>query len=205
MDYQTTIKAKREAVQQSKTDQQQRDELAATVVKAVTDKGVKLYAQIDARTDAAELAALHAVEAAITKLQALEAASQASSDKLLASIAAALKTMDVKPVVHVPQQLPPRIDFGPLQRTIEQYFQPESETDSGIDLDCYKAQDMTESETVQYVGFLNPQGDWYIIENDIKANSMRYLFGSGNYAKAFARAASYKYKLLNEAIPHATA
>lgn len=198
MDYQTTIKAKRDAVAQAQTDQKQQDALASTVVNAITEKGVRVYAQIDAKADAEELTVLNDITAALTQLQKLEESGKVSGDKLLADVIQAIKKIDIKPIVNVPRQLPPQVDFTPLQRTIEQCFKPDES--ARLDLDDYKAQDIKDGDTVQYVGFLNPQGNWYIIENDIQVNSMRYVFGSGGYAKAFKKAAQYQYKLLDEAI-----
>lgn len=75
------------------------------------------------------------------------------------------------------------------------------EREEVVDLDSYKAQDINNSnKNLQYVGFVNPEGKWYIIENDIKGNHLRYIFGNSDYKKAFEQAAQYKYLLLDEAI-----
>jgi hypothetical protein len=110
----------------------------------------------------------------------------------LSAVVDAIKAIELTPNVEV--------DFGPLQDTIKEHFPAPETEDKRLDLSCYRAQDITEDENKQYVGFLNTQGDWYIVENDIKGNSMRYVFGTGSYAKAFKKAASYQYKLLNEAV-----
>jgi hypothetical protein len=38
------------------------------------------------------------------------------------------------------------------------------------------------------------------VENRVKENTLRYIFGTGGYAKAFAKAARFEYKLLDEAV-----
>jgi DNA repair ATPase RecN len=188
--YQDIIKAKRDQTTQTKQEQAQRDELAQTVIRAITDKGIKLEAQVDTKTDEAELAALKDVQTAIEKLQALESDGNSSTNKLLSDVLRAVRAI-------VPAQKQP-IDFKPLQDTIKQYFDT-NDTDT-LDLDDYKAQDLSDGDNIQYVGFLNPAGKWYIIENDLKKNTLRYVFGSGKYSDAFKKAASYDYKLLNEAV-----
>lgn len=122
-----------------------------------------------------------------------------------------LKLDVAAPIINVPEakvtvKAPAvTVDLKPLQDTIKEYFTPPQTEEYKLDLDCYRAQDITDDGSKQYVGFVNPDGGWYIIENDIKANSMRYVFGVGNYAKAFKNASSYQYQLLNEAVASATA
>lgn len=103
------------------------------------------------------------------------------------------------PIVNVPKQPAPIVnvpqaDFSPITEAIAGLKE-----EKGIDLDCYRAHDLKDGD-IQYIGFLNPDGDWYIIENDVKKNALRYVFGTGNYTQAFKKAASYKYELLSEAI-----
>ncbi len=117
-------------------------------------------------------------------------------------LVAAVKSIKVSPVVNVPALKPPVVnvdapDLSPLQATMREVFQPKAEK---LDLECFRAQDITDDGDIQYVGFLNPEGDWYIIENNVVSNSMRYAFGSGDYSKAFARASTFDYQLLNEAV-----
>lgn len=189
MSYQDIIKAKRDQTAQTKQEQSHRDEMAQTVIQAITDKGIKLEAQVETKTDEAELAALKDLQTAVEKLQTLESDGNSNTNKLLSDVVQAVRAI-------VPAQKQP-IDFKPLQDTIKQYFVSDTDT---IDLDDYKAQDLTDGDTIQYVGFLNPDGKWYIIENDLKKNTLRYVFGSGKYSEAFQKAASYDYKLLNEAV-----
>jgi len=73
------------------------------------------------------------------------------------------------------------------------------EQNETIDLASYKAHDLKDDGDLQYVGFVNLDGGWYIIENKVRENKMRYIFGSGGYDKAFSNAASWNYKILSEA------
>lgn len=95
-----------------------------------------------------------------------------------------------------------KIDFSPVIKAIESLKQAETkEDDDTIDLDDYKASDIKDSgKNLQYIGFIHPSGAWYIIENNIKDNSMRYLFGTADYTKHFENAAGYQYSLLDEAM-----
>lgn len=74
------------------------------------------------------------------------------------------------------------------------------EADGKVDLDDYRAHDIINDGDIQYIGFVDIEGSWYIIENKVTENSLRYVFGKSGYAEAFAKAGSYKYKLLSEAV-----
>ena len=92
------------------------------------------------------------------------------------------------------------IDLKPITEVLEAYKPPVVESNDELDLDDYMAQDLKKVEGKQYIGFVNPMGAWYIIENDIKGESLRYLFGTKDYSKHFKKANEYVYKLLNEAV-----
>lgn len=97
------------------------------------------------------------------------------------------------PKITVPAIKVPENDFSPITDALNSL-----KSEKGIDLDDYFAQDIKEDGETQYIGFLNPDGAWYIMEST--KNTLRFVFGSGNYSKAFDKAASYSYELLNEAI-----
>jgi hypothetical protein len=208
-DYIETLQAKRAI----NTDDQHRLALlqAVTDVKKAVEAGPR---DITVKTDdTAVITALGKLETAVKALdkpeqdysevltdikQAVEAVKLEPTD--LSELLAAISKLELSPAITVQA---PEVDLVPLQDTIKEYFKP-PETEQKLDLACYRAQDIKEDGDIQYVGFLNPDGNWYIIENDIKGNKMRYVFGSKGYAKAFSKAASYKYELLDKAI-HATA
>lgn len=89
----------------------------------------------------------------------------------------------------------PEADFSPIKEAIESL-----KLEKGISLEDYRAHDILNSGDKQYIGFQNPAGNWYIMENDTKNNKLRYVFGRGGYSQAFKKAGSYEYELLSEAI-----
>jgi len=165
----------------------------------------------------------------ISSIKDQQRSAEQSSKELreaLNEVLKAVNAIEVAPVVNVPApvvnvpkptiNLPapkvtveaPKLDLKPMEKAIQGIKIPEPPEpvveppeEPKIDLDDYKAQDIdNSSKNTQYIGFLNPAGDWYIIENDIKGDKLRYVFGSGGYSKAFSNAASYEYKLLDEAV-----
>lgn len=146
-------------------------------------------------------------------------------DKSLAQVIAALKKLNMSPVINTPAPVveitEKSIDFTPFQNMIRDALlhRPEIvvstpeviEADEVVvvpdrfDLSRYRAQDLRDSgDSLQYIGFINPEGCWYIIENNISNNSMRYVFGSKAYTKHFKNAASWEYRILSEAIDAAS-
>lgn len=214
MPYQDTLNEKRTLATQQKSQQAILDGLEA-IKRAVqtnpTPEAVVLTdkADISEHTEAIieainglkrsdmgkdQLDALSSVETAVKQLQRgqLDALDQLKK---------AVEAIEVRPVIKVDAPnitvQERKLDLKPLNDTFQEYL---SRNDAKIDLDCYRAQDLKDSGDTQYVGFVNPDGNWYIIENDVKKNTMRYLFGQSDYAQHFKKAATYRYKLLNEAI-----
>lgn len=118
----------------------------------------------------------------------------------------ALKPLPIPaPIVNVPE---PKVvvketkqDFTPVVKAIKdlKLTVPE-QPEAPLKLDDFKAQDILDSgKDKQYIGFVHPTGTWYIIENFVNENKLRYLFGRGNYASAFKEAPTYQYSLLDEA------
>lgn len=107
--------------------------------------------------------------------------------------AAVLRMSDRQPVVNVPKT---ELNFKPVVDAIKAQSNKE---DPNV-FDDFKAQDITGDDSFQYVGFVDPKGRWYIIENDISGGSLRYKFGKKNYATAWKNHSGQSYKLLNEAI-----
>jgi hypothetical protein len=178
-----------------------------------TDLGDKLESAIksietaikgldSADTDAEQLAALK-------KLQGIFDGYFKRVGSDTASIVAAIKSLDISPVIEAPVvNVPapvvhsPAVDLTGVEQAIERAMTPvdvEASTPDRCDLSRYRAQDLYESGDMQYVGFVNPEGNWYIIENDISKNRMRYVFGMSGYARHFRAAATYEYKLLDKA------
>lgn len=98
------------------------------------------------------------------------------------------------PVVNAPAP-----DLTPIQQQLQanssKVLPPQ------LNLATYRAHDMDEQDPdVQYIGFINVDGYWYILRNDLKKNSMRYVFGYGNYMDAWTMASTLSYLPLEEAI-----
>jgi hypothetical protein len=106
----------------------------------------------------------------------------------------AIKAIKVNPSITVS---PSKIDLSGLEKTLKEVLQtPEAK---GIDLLQYKAQDVNNDDpNIQYVGFIDTEGGWYIIENN--GESLRYKFGKKGYTSAFKDAAKLNYKLYSEAV-----
>lgn len=110
-----------------------------------------------------------------------------------------LKSKDFNPSIQVSQ------DFSDLQallKDIKKILSTPKITAKTLDLSTYRAHDLYEEEdtSVQYVGYINPEGGWYIISYDLKENTMRYKFGKDNYKAAWGNKEGQEYRLLNEAV-----
>lgn len=162
----------------------------------------------DLRSDGQEVKALEQLKAAFDNYTKAVREDNASDSKVTNALLAAVKAIKVAPVVNVPAPQvtvqAPKVDLKPLQQTLQDYFSEEDQEEA-VDLSCFRAQDIKDSGDVQYVGFEHPNGQWYILENDVKSGQMRYIFGQSGYASAFVKAASYRYSYLSEAIHALTA
>jgi hypothetical protein len=159
----------------------------------LTDKMVQTISGLKG-SNIDDLGVVNALKDGVDSIKQIHQASGKDHSKHLQSIHAAIKSQTLKMQPNVTVSSAP-VDFQPLLDAMQ------SDDDDAIDFDDYKASDINnDDDNMQYVGFLSPDGCWYIIENDIKGNSMRYVFGEGDYAKAWKKASSYKYKLLNEAV-----
>lgn len=138
------------------------------------------------------------------KLESIKITSDNDIKEALTALAYSLSRIDVRPVVNVP---PPKveitereIDFKPLIDKLQPVkVQPEV-TD-------YRAQDM-DSETdpnIQFIGFVDAKGAWYIIQNDMMMNTLRYKFGKKSYASNWKNRAKLAYRLYNEALDEVSA
>lgn len=112
-----------------------------------------------------------------------------------------ISSIEVTPNIQVdaPQVNIPKLDISPITKVLETQTRQLAEVKK-IDLNDYKAQDLTGDDTFQYVGFVAPDGSWYIIENDMEGTTLRYKFGPKNYKSSWKDHANFSYKLLNEAI-----
>lgn len=122
--------------------------------------------------------------------------------KTIDGLTNSIKAIDFKPTVNVPPATvkvsSPKVDTSGLESVMQQYLSDENKE---IDLDDYRAQDLDEMELgVQYVGFVNPKGAWYIVKNVEENNTLRYAFGNDSYSAFWPQASKLDYTLLNEAL-----
>lgn len=168
-------------------------------IKELTSKLVEAVKSADTtKLNSEQIANLKDLRSALESLSAAVKSNKPDNTAIINAIKS-LKLEVAAPIINVePTAVTVSNDFTPLQDTIKEYFK--APDDEKIDLDCYRAQDITDNGDTQYVGFVNPEGNWYIIENKVRENQLRYIFGDKGYAKAFKKAAQYEYMLLNEAI-----
>jgi len=112
----------------------------------------------------------------------------------------------VKPTDVIVQERP--VDLRKLEVLLERLIEqtkpapPEEEDDEDedeFDITKYIAQDLDNAtDGNQYIGFLNSQGKWYIVQND--GRSMRYYFGGDSYAQAWDDKYAHTYLPLSEAL-----
>lgn len=113
---------------------------------------------------------------------------------LLSDIHTTLKNKNWSPAISVTS----RVDTSSIQRVLRDHF---DQTNSELDLDSYRAQDLDEMEQgVQYVGFVNPTGAWYIIKNVEAENTLRYAFGTDSYDTFWSQASRLQYSRLDKAL-----
>jgi hypothetical protein len=153
------------------------------------------------KIDSSLSAAVNTLQAAVDKLKSIQLASDKDILTELKKQNGLLENLDINPVVNVASPNvkvdAPSVDLSGVEKAISS-IKP-VQVAPGLKLEDYRAQDMDDNETYQYVGFVNPTGAWYIIENDIDGNSIRYVFGTKNYPSNWRSHVSLAYKLLNEA------
>jgi histidyl-tRNA synthetase len=65
-------------------------------------------------------------------------------------------------------------------------------------LSGFVACDETNTGTLDYYGFVDSQGNWYILKYDITNGNMRYAEGYSEYATAWTARATQTYLYFNE-------
>lgn len=83
---------------------------------------------------------------------------------------------------------------------IETLLREKEDEEGAVNFSDYHAQDMDNSSSgVQYVGLEALDGRWCFIENDVEADSMRFVFGPSGYSEEWKNHISRPYKTLSEA------
>lgn len=189
INYQDKLKEKREAERVERLSRQRHNE----VVKAAKDSATTVAAEI-ARQHSKDRTTTSKVE--VINQPTLEVEHQTDFTPVLYAlreVERAIKATKKQPDINVSA---PEVDLKPLTKAIKSI-----NTETGINLDNFRAQDIDEAEIdVQYVGLVNPDGVWMIIKNDIKGNNLRYAMGLNGYAKAFTLLPTHKYTTLDEAM-----
>lgn len=196
MDYLKTLDKK-------KLDQSEAKDKAVSL-KALNDLGEDIRTLLSSleKTGAKTLdkdfvAAVKGLEKVAKSLSSIKVTSDEDIKQAIIGLTHVLANLDVKPQVHVaPAKVTVNereIDFKPLIKEINKPVKTSS-------LSEYKAQDINDEDpSIQYIGFVNPQGSWYIIENNLLDSSLRYKFGKSGYSTAWQKPQQHKYRLLNEA------
>lgn len=131
-----------------------------------------------------------------SKLESVKVTSDKDIKELLGTLSQVLSQMELRPVINVqpPKIVMPehKMDFTPFMDKMKPAKQPLE----------YKAQDMDSisDPNIQWIGFIDAKGAWYIIENNTFDDSLRYKFGKKDYTKAWQERTKHAYKLYNEAL-----
>ncbi len=199
MDYLDTIKNKRQDTVEAGKQQSYTDSLNAvsvdirTLLASLETSGAK-------KLDKQVVSAISSLASIVETLKTVKISNDEETKHILSQIVRSLDKIDVRPVVNVkaPQVnvTEQKLNLDPLIKALER---PEVADDDP--LVGYKAQDINNDDPhTQYVGFVNARGNWYIIENNDESNSLRYVFGEGNYSVAFKAATKLNYRLYSEAV-----
>lgn len=96
------------------------------------------------------------------------------------------------------------VDLNPIVTAInrlEKMLKPKPAAKQQLDLSRFKAHDLTDGpDNNQYIGFMDMNGNWYIMQHDPAENRDRYYFGSESYEQAWDDKYGLDYRVLSEAI-----
>lgn len=147
------------------------------------------------------VASVKALGEVAKKLERVKVESSEDIKQGLRDLAVAFSNLNVRPVVNIPapkvEVHEREIDFKPLLDKLNTPVKVQEKVTE------FKAQDLDDEETnqnIQYLGAVDPSGKWYIIENDLLMNTLRYKFGKKGYSKGWGDRAKHAYKLYNEAV-----
>lgn len=146
------------------------------------------------------------VEASRTQAEAIQDSFTEATERLAEALSPdeVADTLEkIEKYLRVPQKAPQvsvterELDLKPILQAIKKLAPP----DNKFELSRYRAQDIDNDEDWrQFIGFVSSDGMWYILENNITGNNMRYVFGSGDYLEAWNSRRDFEYKVLSEAI-----
>jgi len=198
MQYLETVKSKRQASEDTNKQKAFVDSIGL-VSSDIRELLASLETSGAKKLDKRVVDAISSLASIVEALNAVKIENDADVKLALGEIASILKNMDMKPVVRVDAPKitlnEKEVNFDPLLKALNR------ETVSDDDpLVGYKAQDINNDDPhVQYIGFVNSKGNWYIIENNETTSSLRYVFGKDKYSEAFKNITKLRYKLFSEA------
>lgn len=198
MEYLDTVQNKRQATQENSKQKAFVDSISL-VSSDIRDLLASLETSGAKKLDKRVVDAISSLSSIIEALNSVKIENDSEVKDALANIANILGNLDVRPIVNVPKAQvtvnEKEVNFDPLIKALNK---PEVKDDDP--LVGYKAQDINGDDPhVQYVGFVNAKGNWYIIENSDTTNSLRYVFGKDNYTEAFNNVTKLRYRLFSEA------
>lgn len=133
--------------------------------------------------------------------EAPEAVETVSVDNLselkpqLEAITAILEKLKLDPKIDVKV---PKTDMSGIESAIASL---KEEPTKEVELNDYMAVAIDDdSEYMQYVGFINPDGEWYILYYDIEKNLFLFNFGIDNFNKSWQNHMNISYSQLDKAV-----
>lgn len=114
----------------------------------------------------------------------------------------AINNKDFSPSIDVKSPTVPKLDVAPIVKAIENLKEgKEEDKEVGVDLDDYRGIVIDDdADTMQYIGFMNTKGEWYIICNDLDDNKMTYKFGKSGFGEVWKSHVNLSYKMLDVAV-----
>lgn len=142
------------------------------------------------------------LQSVVEKVKTVKVESDKDVSKQVVKLTKAVEALNVQPIVNVPEPVVnvdvPKIDTKPLEKVFQEFLDAPKE--EALMLSNFIGQDIdNDADVMQYVGMLNPNGDWYIIENTYEPSQLRYVFGRGKYKKAWENHVNLDYRRIDEA------
>jgi len=216
MTYSEMVADKRHQAQEVKRKEQE----SLAIVNAVKDGMSKISTPVLEAQDKRIIDAMQAISDNYSKLTSLvsDNSTQLTTDVLdaLKETASHIESLRLQPK-DIKNNVDVKVDTKGIEKTLKDTLtnglksielaitpkevakEAERETEKP-ELSDYVASDINNADqNTQYIGFVHPEGYWYIVENIISDNKLRFVFGESGYSEAFAKAGTFKYKLVNEA------
>jgi hypothetical protein len=172
---------------------------------SAAEKIQKVSSSIDnevTKLDSTFTQAVSSLQEAVGRMQTVKVEADKEAVEVLERINSTLNSLEVNPVVNVSAPnvtvSPSKLDLKPLEKALKE-LKP-IEVKAKFSLKCYMAQDLQTDGTFQYVGMVNPEGNWCIIENDMEAEALRFALGDKNYKTAWKNYNNHQFMLFNEAV-----